>query len=192
MLQNLFSLFNSIYPMSAALQHDLEISFEIIDLPKQTYMLKAGQINSEVMVLLSGAAKSYYINEKQEEICTRLMVQNHIVVSVSSFFMQEPSYENIVALNECCVAKMTYDRLQELFKKHLELNFIIRRVTELYFLQSEQRIRLLRLGTAEEKYDFFLQNFEALASLVPQFTIASYLNIAPETLSRIRKKKSQK
>ncbi len=192
MFETLFSLFNSIYPMTKGLEKDLEASFEIIDVPKEHFILKAGQINSKVAVLLTGAAKSYYINNKEEEVCTRLMQQDHIVISVSSYFMQQPSYEYIVTLKPSTLAIIDYERLQILYRNHLELNFIIRRITELYFLQSEQRVGLLRLGSAEEKYDFFVKNFQDVVNLVPQFTIASYLNIAPETLSRIRKKKSEK
>jgi CRP-like cAMP-binding protein len=192
MFDNLFQLFNSIYPMSAALQNELAAQFEIIDVPANHFLLKAGKVNTNAVVLLKGVAKSYYIDNTEKEICTRLMIENHIVVSITSFFNQEPSYENIVTVSPCTIASINFTSLQKLYHQYLELNFIIRRITELYFLQSEQRIRLLRLGTAEDKYEYFLQNYPSVIDVVPQFVIASFLNIAPETLSRVRKKRAGK
>ncbi|MBP6431652.1 MAG: Crp/Fnr family transcriptional regulator [Ferruginibacter sp.] len=192
MIDNLFQLFNSIYPMSAELQHVLAAEFEIVDVPANHFLLKEKAVNSNAVVLLNGVAKSYYIDNADKEVCTRLMIENHIVVSVTSFFNQEPAYENIVTVTPSTIAAISFEALQKMYKQYLELNFIIRRITELYFLQSEQRIRLLRLGTAEEKYEYFLNNFPSLIDKVPQYSIASFLSITPETLSRVRHKLATK
>jgi CRP/FNR family transcriptional regulator, anaerobic regulatory protein len=188
MLTELFVKFNAIYPMTERLQQKLQAAFEISEIPENSFLLKEGNINSNVNVVLKGITKSYYIDNNGKEICTRIMTDNHIVVSVTSFFTQQPSYENIVTLSPCVIAKISFETLQKLYKEFLELNYIIRNVTEFYFLQSEQRIRLLRLGSAEEKYLFFIENYPNLFNKVPLHTIASFLNIAPETLSRVRHK----
>jgi CRP-like cAMP-binding protein len=192
MIDSLFQLFNSIYPMSGALQTVLAAEFEIVDVPAYHFLLKANAVNKNAVVLLNGVAKSYYIDNNDKEICTRLMIENHIVVSVTSFFNQEPSYENIVTVTPSTIASISFENLQNLYKQYLELNFIIRRITELYFLQSEQRIRLLRLGSAEDKYNYFLHTFPSLIDKVPQYSIASFLSITPETLSRVRHKLATK
>jgi CRP-like cAMP-binding protein len=192
MIDNLFQLFNGIYTLSAELQTALAAEFEIVDVPANHFLLKAKAVNKNAQVLLRGVAKSYYIDNNDKEVCTRLMIENHIVVSVTSFFNQEPSYENIVTVTPSTIASISFEALQKLYKQYLELNFIIRRITELYFLQSEQRIRLLRLGSAEEKYDYFLNNFPSLIDKVPQYSIASFLSITPETLSRVRNKLATK
>jgi CRP/FNR family transcriptional regulator, anaerobic regulatory protein len=188
MIDNLFELFNGIYPMSAELQKALAAQFEIVDVPANYFLLKENAVNTNAVVLLNGVAKSYYIDNNDKEICTRLMIENHIVVAVTSFFNQEPSYESIVTVMPSTIASISFEALQKLYVQYLEFNFIIRRITELYFLQSEQRIRLLRLGSAEEKYDYFLNNFPLVIDKVPQYSIASFLGITPETLSRVRHK----
>ncbi|HJS54398.1 MAG TPA: hypothetical protein VJ765_07645, partial [Chitinophagaceae bacterium] len=57
---------------------------------------------------------------------------------------------------------------------------------------KNQRIVLSLSATAEERYDDFLKKYPSLVQRVPQHMIASYLGISPETLSRIRKKQSDK
>ena len=48
--------------------------------------------------------------------------------------------------------------------------------------------RKMIVMTPEERYPDFLENEAELINLVPQYIIASYLGIAPESLSRIRKR----
>lgn len=55
----------------------------------------------------------------------------------------------------------------------------------------ERRIALSLSSTAEERYADFVERNTSLASRIPQRMLASYLGIAPETLSRIRSKRQQ-
>lgn len=186
MLTNLFSLFDSIFPMPAALKERLIQEFTVNDIEENSILLKEGNINKDAFVLLNGVAKSYYIDNNGKEVCTRIMTENHIIISATSFFEQKPSYENIVTLVPCTIAKISFDALQKIYTDFVAFNVITRRITEQYFLQSEQRIRLLRLGSADEKYHYFIENYPNLYNKIPLYTIASFLSITPETLSRVR------
>jgi CRP-like cAMP-binding protein len=57
---------------------------------------------------------------------------------------------------------------------------------------KEQRIANALSDSAEERYEAFLSRYHSIAQRVPQFMVASYLGVTPETLSRIRKQRSRK
>jgi CRP/FNR family transcriptional regulator, anaerobic regulatory protein len=186
-LNELFGHLNAVKPMSDALRQRLITDLEIIEVPKKHVLLREGQTADYLYVVIKGLLRSYYIKE-DSEICSRFMKENHIVVSVNSFYVRKPGYEFIESMEESTLARIHYDRLQLLYKDHDEFNYTTRILTERYFTLSEQRLYLLRKQKAEERYLFFLENYADLMNRVPLQYIATFLGMNLETLSRLRKK----
>jgi CRP-like cAMP-binding protein len=63
-----------------------------------------------------------------------------------------------------------------------------RLVAEMLFISWQQRVKSLLLDDAERRYQKLVENRPELPQRVPQYLVAKYLGISPETLSRIRKK----
>lgn len=181
---------DSIFPLSEGLKASLHKYYEITEYPKKTHLLRAGQTCDHVYFVINGLVRSYYIKDG-EEICSRFMHDQHIVISVNSFYTRKPGYEFIETIEDCTLAKIHYDNLQKIYKEHIEFNFIARVWTEHYCSMSEERLYLLRKQNAQERYLFFLENYPALVQRLPLKYIASYLGMNLETLSRIRKKISR-
>jgi CRP-like cAMP-binding protein len=57
---------------------------------------------------------------------------------------------------------------------------------------NDQRIVKALSESAEDRYEEFVKKYSSIALRVPQFMLASYLGVSPETLSRIRKSRSHK
>ena len=57
---------------------------------------------------------------------------------------------------------------------------------------KDQRIVNSLTTSAEERYEAFLAKYPSIALRVPQWMLASYLGVSPETLSRVRKSRSRK
>lgn len=186
-LHQLFQHIEAIRPMSEALKTRLINDLEIIEVPKKHILLRDGQTADYLYVVLSGLLRSYYIKE-DAEICSRFMKENHIVVSVNSFYARQPGYEFIESMEESVLARIHYTRLQQLYKDHDEFNYTARVLTEMYFTLSEQRLYLLRKQKAEERWLFFVDKYADLINRVPLQYIATFLGMNLETLSRIRKK----
>jgi len=187
MLQDFISYTSAIYPVSEGLQQDLLARTEILELPRRTHVLRDGQRADHVWMVLSGLLRAYYLKDGLE-ICSSFMQEQHLIVSVNSFYNRQPGYEFIETLEDTVVARIHYDALQELYKKHLEFNYIVRVLTERYTMLSEERLFLLRKQTAEDRYLHLLNHDPELLQRVPLKYIASYLGMNLETLSRIRKK----
>lgn len=186
-LEPLLQHLSAIKPLDESLRERLINDLEIVEIPKKTTLLRDGEVADYLYVVLSGLLRSYYIKDGSE-ICNRFMKENHIVVSVNSFYVRKPGYEFIESMEDSILARIHYDKLQKLYKDHDAFNYTARVLTEQYFTLSEQRLYLLRKQKAEERYLFFLENYADFMNRVPLQYIATFLGMNLETLSRIRRK----
>ena len=190
MLSPFINYIKTIYPISDALADRLNNELEIIELPARHTLLKEGQRSDHISFILSGLLRAYYLKDG-EEVCSRFMPENHICLSVISFYTRKPGYEYIETLEPTTLVRISYDALQKIYKEHIEFNYVSRVWTEHYCSMTEQRLYILRRQTTDERYRFFLENYPNLLQRVPLKYIASYLGMNLETLSRVRKKLSR-
>lgn len=187
MLTFLFDYLQSIRPISAETRADLERYLEIIEVPKHQILLKEGQVSNYIYIVIKGLLRMYYVKDG-EDICSRFMAEQHISLSVGSFYNQTPSYEFIETLEHSTLARISFDHLQKLYNDHIDYNYVGRVITQDYFIKSEERLFQLRKQSAEDRYIYFATQNATLLQRVPLKYIASYLGITLETMSRIRNK----
>ena len=187
----LIQLLNEIQPISKELESALVESFKTEEIKKGKILLHEKDICKNLWFLCEGLLRSYH-NIGDKEITSRIMYTGHIVISPGSFFTQTPATESIETLADCVLAKLSFYDLQDIYKKFPEFNYHTRLITEQYFYKQEQRLYMLRKHDAAAKYNFFLENYADYLKDIPQKYIASFLNIAPETLSRTRSKLGKK
>ena len=188
---SLIQLLNGIQPISKALESALVESFKTEQTKKGKILLHEKDICKNLWFLCEGLLRSYH-NIGDKEITSRIMYTGHIVISPGSFFTQTPATESIETLADCVLAKLSFNNLQDIYRKFPEFNYHTRLITEQYFYKQEQRLYMLRKHDAAAKYNFFLENYADYLKDIPQKYIASFLNIAPETLSRTRSKLGKK
>jgi CRP-like cAMP-binding protein len=187
MLTALFAHLDSIQPLSDELRKRLTSDIEIVEVNKKHLLLREGERNDYLFVVLKGMLRSYYIRDG-EEITNRFMVERHIVVSVNAFYARKAGYEFIEATEDSVLARIHYDKLQRLYRDFVTFNFTARVLTEHYLTITEERLFLLRKQKAEERYKYFLAHYPELLQRASLGHIASYLGMNLETLSRTRKK----
>lgn len=191
LLGSLLQLLNSIQPISKELESALLAKFSFEEVKKGKVLLHEKDICKNLWFLCDGLLRSYH-NIGDKEITSRIMYTGHIVISPGSFFTQTPATESIETLADCTLAKLSFNDLQDIYRKFPAFNYHTRLITEQYFYKQEQRLYMLRKHDAAAKYNFFLENYADYLKDIPQKYIASFLNIAPETLSRTRSKLSKK
>ena len=165
-------------------------SFHDQQIKKGTMLLHEGDVCKRLWFLADGLLRSYH-NIGNKEVTSRIMFRNHIVISPGSFFTQTPATESIESLSDGTVVTLSFADLQKIYSKFPEFNYHTRIITEQYFYKQEQRLYMLRKRDAVAKYNYFLENYSDYLKDIPQKYIASFLNIAPETLSRTRSKLSK-
>lgn len=124
----------------------------------------------------------------EKEITKWISTKGFFIVDLASFVFSQPSRWNIQALTDCelyVIDSTDYQKLIEIVPKWLELEklFIAKCFTTL-----EDRVLQHLAMSAEERYNQLFQFNKELFNIVPLQYLASMLGMAPETLSRLRKK----
>lgn len=184
--ESLLAVFNSVYPMSTELKEDIISQSEILRVKKKTVLLKAGETSNTIYFMVSGAARVYYMDKDDEEATSWFIFNNELLISVYSFFTGKPGFEFLETLEDCVLIALQREKLDALYAKHLEFNFIGRKLTESYYIRNEKQANDLRMLSAKERYQKLMATNPQLINRVALGYIASYLGISQETLSRIR------
>lgn len=186
----LFSMLNSIKPLSGPLKEDLQTFVKQKQVRKNEFLLQSGQTCSRMYYIENGLFRCYY-DVNDQDVSAWFMGDGEMIISVKSFYLQVPSEENIQALKDSQVLYIDVEQLASLYERHPEFNFYGRILTERYYILSEERSRWMRTISAKDRYLFLLKNHPALLKEVPSKQLASYLGISEFTYSRMRKEVSR-
>lgn len=182
----LLQTLNFIQPMSGKLQQRFAECLEAEQFPKKHLLLTPGQTCRKIYFILEGLARAWYLTDKQKECTTWFMRQGDMMISVHSFYTQQPATETIELLEDSNLLSLTWAQVQSIYAEFPEFNFIGRILTEKYYIASEHRAILLRNGTAIDRYNLLLQMHPDIIQRVPLWMVASHLNVSHEALCRIR------
>ncbi len=184
---SLFAVFNSIYPLSHELKSAIVKNSNVIEVKRKTTLLSTGETSNTIYFIISGGARVYYLNKDGKQTNTWFLFENELLISVYSFFTAQPSFEYIETLEDTILIAVKREKLDEMYLKYMDFNFIGRKLTEYYYIRNEIQANDLRMLSAKERYEQLLKRSPQLFQRVSLGHIASYLGISQETLSRIRK-----
>ncbi len=159
---------------------------DLAEYKKNEFILKAGHVENYLYFLVSGIAR-LYLNSDTKEFTLRFNFPGQFFNAYSSFFTRTPSCYSIEAITDIRLYRMSFDRLEELYKVTSNAAIVGRRALEYFYLLKEQREIRLLCHTAEENYRELQKEQPDLIQLIPQKYLASYLGITPQSLSRIRR-----
>jgi CRP-like cAMP-binding protein len=177
-----------IAPLSESLQQQFARMIVREKHPKKTFLLKEGQTAKKIYFINEGFARAFYQTPDGRECTSWFMGGGDFMISVYSFFTQQPAAENIELLEDTDLLSMTWAQLQSIYADYPEFNFTGRIITQKYYMESEERNILLRTLTARERYERLLQTHPQILKHASLGQVASYLGITQETLSRVRGK----
>lgn len=158
---------------------------ERLDLKEGEFFVKEGQVCQHIGFLVSGACRHYY-NTERDEITRWMVVPNNFTTSLSSFITETPSKENIGAIKKSVLYLISKFHWQQLYNEHKFIRQFWLSNIEFNYIGMEERVFYLIAKTAEERYQWLLQNYPQINLHVPDKYIASMLGIHPRHLSRIR------
>ncbi len=184
---SLLHVFNTIFPLTNEIQQVIISQCEIEHVKKKTLLLRAGQTNNTIYFINSGAARVYYLDKEGVETTSWFLFENELLISVYSFFTGQPGFEYFETLEDCTFVTLSREKLNKLYDKYMEMNFIGRKLTEYYYIRNEIQTNELRMLTAKQRYLKLIEHNPQIINRVSLGHIASYLGISQETLSRIRK-----
>jgi len=189
-LERLFVVLSSISQLSDEFKITLSKEMTRLSLPRNYILLEAPNVSDHAYFLESGFAMSYtFVKGKMQT--EKFWASGEIIVSAKSFFEQVPSMEFIKLMAQSDVLFISYAAVQRLFDSFPEANFIYRVTMNKYQEHFRDRIHELQYLSSTARYDKLTATFPAIEQLVAQEHIASYLGIAPQSLSRIKRMKNR-
>lgn len=154
---------------------------------KKDYLLKEGQICKNNYFIINGLVRSFYINNKGNEKITQFALENWWITNMESYIKGVPSYLSIQAIEKTTVLTINKKEIEKLYKSIPKLERFFRIVAENMLIAIQRRSDIYLQMKSKERYDNLIQHFPNFAQRVPQYMIASYLEITPEYLSELRK-----
>lgn len=151
------------------------------------YFLMHGKTCRHVAFIESGLLRLFYLNDGKE-VTTCFCREDTLATIYSSLITQQESDMAIQAIEDSRLLILSADSLKELYEKDLFWQQVGRIAAESEFVTTECHNRFLRDLSAMDRYKHILENDSALLQRVPLSYLATYLQVTPETLSRIRKK----
>jgi hypothetical protein len=182
----LFARFSAIYPVSEALRNSIIRHSQVKVFKRKQHMLEIGKVNRDIHFIFSGTLWGYYLDEKGIKGISWFLKENDMAISVVSFHEQVPSYEGIYVYSDAICISMSYEMMEWHFANFLEFNIIGRQLKIHYHVRDNKRLFSFLTENAKQRYSRLLEEFPDIFGRVPAKIVASYLNITPETLSRIR------
>jgi len=155
---------------------------------KKAYLLRETQICNKNYFIISGLVRSFYVDNKGNEKITQFALENWWVTNMESYIKNVPSYSSIQAIEKTTVLFIDKEELDKLYKTNPKLERFFRMIAENMLIAIQRRNDIYLQMKSKDRYEDLINSFPAFAQRVPQYMIASYLEITPEYLSELRKK----
>jgi CRP-like cAMP-binding protein len=166
--------------------------FKEAKIKKKQFIVQPGFTAKTRNFIAKGAIRAYVIGEKGEEHTILLGIENWWINDYDSYIHQQPASMFVVALEDSIILQLPFEKEQELKKSNHNYEAFFRVRAEMsYAFQQKRLIDSLTLS-AEERYNSFAATYPLIVQRVPQYTLASYLGMSTEFLSRIRSKARKK
>lgn len=181
------TLTDKIYPLS---KESLELYRSIFTekkFKKNETLIASGEIATKFYILKEGIVRSYAIDQKGKDHTRSFFIPISSTGALESLITKKPSNSNYQCLTDCVLLEGDFIKLEEILKNNHELTTFYSKTLEFLFLILLERINELSSLNATENYINLRKKMPEIDNLIQQYHIASYLNITPVQLSRIRK-----
>ena len=148
-------------------------------------VVNEGEVCDAIYYVERGLFRDYYY-KNNKEVTVYLAVDGNVFMCIESLFQNEPSKLIVEALESSVVYALPKDRLEEVALHNVNIQILYRKILEESLIISQRRADLLRFESAKDRYRKLCKLNPKVIMKAPLVYIASYLQMTPETLSRVR------
>ena len=187
MHEKFINYFSKISPLSIEESEALITSMQTKALKKGEYLLKEGQVSANTYFVLEGCIREYILSDGEEKT-TNFFSEEQWAISLNSSPPKISATHNWVCIEDTIVVVGNEQQAQELFKNFPRFETISRAIMEVAFAEQKEALTSYYTDSPEQRYRKLLKTRPELVQRIPQYHIASYIGVKPESLSRIRKR----
>lgn len=152
---------------------------------KGEMILKEGEICRQFLYIDKGLVRQFYFKHGKE-VTEHLGQEQTIVMCIESLFKEEPTKLQVEALEPTTVYALPKADLERVAMHNVNIQILYRKMLEESLIVSQIHADLVRFETAQDRYKKLCKLCPQVVLRAPLVYIASYLQMTPETLSRVR------
>ena len=152
---------------------------------KGEMILKEGETCKHIYYIDKGIVRQFYFNNGKQ-LTEHMAVEGNIVMCIESLFREEPTKLQMEALETTVIYALPKARLEEVAMHNVNIQILYRKILEESLIQSQVHADLVRFESAQDRYRKMCKQNQQVTLRAPLVYIASYLQMTPETLSRVR------
>jgi len=186
MIDNIKQYIGQILPLN---EKDLDIFLSIfkpISLKKGELFIEEGKKCDYIGFIIEGCLMCVYNNEGNE-IIDEFSLENEFIADYKNFLDNQPAEKDVKCVEDSEILVVKYKDLSDLYSKKHSFERVGRLIAESLFKNWHDKAVSLVIDDAKTRYEKLIKNRATLPQRVPQYLVASYLGITPQSLSRIRK-----
>ena len=135
--------------------------------------------------IVKGLVRQFYF-KNGKELTEYMAAENTICMCIESLFKEEPTHLQIMAIEPTIVYMLPKADLEAVAMKSVNIQILYRKILEESLILSQKHADMLRFESAQDRYQKLVKHNPQLVLRAPLVYIASYLQMTPETLSRVR------
>ena len=155
--------------------------------PKGSVLLEEGQISRECYFVLEGCVRQYYLVAGEEKT-SNFFTESQWVISMHSFTEKAPAGHYFACLEDTMLVVGNEEKENGLYARFPKFEMLSRMALGKVLAVQQATQAAYITDTPEQRYEHLLKNQPTLLQRVPQYLLASYIGVTPESLSRIRKR----
>jgi CRP-like cAMP-binding protein len=159
---------------------------EIRRFEKKKKLVNQGEMEDYLNVVIKGLVRKFVPSSIRGEVTLQLATEGHFIQSEISFHHRVPSEVIVQTLEPTVLVSIRHDRLQEAFEIMPELEILGRAVIMDMFIKKDARYFDQLKTPTRDRFLEYINTHPEMLQRVPQKVLASYLNIKPETFSRLK------
>lgn len=152
---------------------------------KNEMILREGEVCRDIFYLDRGLIRQFYF-KKGKELTEHLGIDHSIFMCIESLFREEPTKLQVQALEPSYVFALPKADLERVALHNVNIQLLYRKILEESLIISQVHADLVRFETAQDRYKRLCKMSPQLVLRAPLNFIANYLQMTPETLSRVR------
>lgn len=175
-------------PLSDEESKSIAATMSIRQHKKGDILLREGQISNEVYFVLEGCVRQYHIVDGEERTNNFFTDEQWVVSIKNDFHSGTPSVYFLDCAIDSALVVGNRQKEEALYKQFPRLETVSRKIMEIVFAEQQELLMTYTTDTPEQRYLRLLAARPDLFQKIPQYQIASYVGVKPESLSRIRKR----
>ncbi len=166
--------------------------FKEVAIKKRQYIVQPNFTAKHRNYVLNGAFRAFVVGDEGQDHTITFAINDWWITDYTSYITQQPATMFVEALENSTLLQLDYQSEQELKLSNHKFETFFRIIAERGLSFQQRRIISNLTHSAEERYEEFFNKYPQVVQSVPQYTLASYLGMTTEYLSKLRNRKTLK